>query len=136
MTSTVLELLDRQAQATPDAVAIAAHGRSPLNYRQLVSHLRAVVEKLNRAGIGRGDRVAIVLPGGPEMATACLAVAAGAVATPINPDFKQAEYEQNLKRLKVKLVLTAAGGQHPVREAARACGIPLAEVKLDAKNAA
>jgi acyl-CoA synthetase (AMP-forming)/AMP-acid ligase II len=134
--STVLEQIDRQAAATPDAIAIAAHGRIPLTYRKLANQLRASVDALHRAGIGRGDRVGIVLPGGPEMATACLAVAAGAVATPINPDFKQAEYEQNLKRLKVKQVMTLAGGQHPVRAAAAACGIPVLDVHVDTKAAA
>ncbi|MEJ6021948.1 AMP-binding protein [Ramlibacter sp. PS4R-6] len=136
MTSTVLEQIERQAAATPDAIAIAAHGRSPLAYRQLVAHIRATAEALNRAGAGRGDRVGIVMPGGPEMATAVLSVAAAAVATPVNPDFKQAEYEQNLKRLKVKLVLTLAGGQHPVRAAAKALGLPVVDVKVDTAKAA
>lgn len=136
MTSTVFDELSRQAQATPNATAIASHGRAPLTYAQLIAHIRSTLEALNRAGAGRGDRVGIVLPGGAEMATAVLSVAAGAVATPINPDFKQAEYEQNLQRLKVKLVLTLAGGQHPVRAAAKVLGIPVVEVKVDTHKAA
>jgi acyl-CoA synthetase (AMP-forming)/AMP-acid ligase II/acyl carrier protein len=134
--STFLAHLERRVAAAPDAIAFAAHGRSPLSFGQLVNHIHGTIEALRRAGVGTGDRVGIVLPGGPEMAAACLAVASGAVATPINPDFKQAEYEQNLKRLKVKLVLTLEGGQHPIRAAANACGIPVAEVKVDARRPA
>ena len=51
--------------------------------------LRALIETdprtLNELGIGRGDRVAIVLPNGPEMATAFVAVASAATAAPLNP---------------------------------------------------
>lgn len=128
MSTTVLELLSRQAAANPQAVAIAAHGRKSLTYAALKGHIEATLEALNRLGAGRGDRVGIVLPGGPELATACLSVAAGAIATPINPDFKQAEYELVLGRLAPKLLLTRSGGQHPVRAAARALGIPVIDV--------
>jgi hypothetical protein len=38
---------------------------------------RDTVADLNARGIGRGDRVAIVLPNGPEMAAAFIAVARG-----------------------------------------------------------
>ena len=44
--------------------------------------------RLNAIGIGRGDRVAIVLPNGPEMATAFLAVACGATTAPLNPAYR------------------------------------------------
>ena len=44
-----------------------------------------IAGQLNARGVGRGDRVAIVLPNGPEMATAFLAVAATATTAPLNP---------------------------------------------------
>lgn len=136
MSTTVLEQLSRQAQATPDAIAIHAHGRKGLGFRSLHTHLAATASALNRLGAGRSDRVGIVLPGGPEIATACLAAAAVSVATPINPDFKQAEYETVLARLAPKLLLTLAGGQHPVRAAAKALGIPVVDVIVKADAAA
>jgi len=128
VSTTVLEQLSRQAQATPDAIAIHAHGRKGLTFTALHSHLATTASAFNRLGAGRGDRVGIVLPGGPEIATACLAAAAVSIATPINPDFKQAEYETVLARLAPKLLLTLAGGQHPVRAAARTLGIPVVDV--------
>ena len=66
------------ASGRDDSVAIAAHDAKPLTYgalRALIDRARA---SLNGLGIGRGDRVAIVLPNGPEMATAFLSVASAA----------------------------------------------------------
>ncbi len=128
MSTTIFEQLSRQAQATPDVIAIHAHGRNGLTYAQLRDHIAATQQSLNQLGAGRGDRVGIVLPGGTELAAACLSVAAGAIATPINPDFKQAEYELVLARLRPKIVLTLSGGTHPVRAAAKAVGIPVIDV--------
>ena len=39
-------------------------------------------------GIGRHDRVAVVLPNGPELAVAILAVAASAACAPMNPAYR------------------------------------------------
>ena len=39
-------------------------------------------------GIGAGDRVAIVLPNGPEMATAFVTIAQAAVTAPLNPAYR------------------------------------------------
>lgn len=49
--------------------------------------------QLNALGLGRGDRVAIVLPNGPEMATAFVAVAAAASTAPLNPAYRADELD-------------------------------------------
>ena len=77
MPDTVLELLDR---SDPSAAAIGAPGRSDLTYAELAALIGETAGALNGFGIGRNDAVAIVLPNGPEMATAFLGVAAGATA--------------------------------------------------------
>ena len=82
---TVRAALDRGAG---DAVAIAAPGRNPLTYAALRAHVDATVEALNSRGIGRNDRVAIVLPNGPEMACSFLSIAAGATTAPLNPGYR------------------------------------------------
>ena len=43
---------------------------------------------------GRSDRVAVVLPDGPETAVAIIAVAAGAVCVPLNPGFTADEWHR------------------------------------------
>jgi len=136
VSTTFFQELSRQVQAAASKIAIGAHGRNGLSYAGLVAHMASTLQTLNKMGAGKGDRVAIVLPGGAELATACLSVAAGAVATPINPDFKQAEYETVLKRLAPKIVLTLAGGQHPVRSACTTLGIPVVDVIVNADSVA
>ena len=74
-----------RAERAPDAVAVAAPGRAPLTYAGLCSQVEDTVRCLNDLGLGHNDRVEIVLPNGPEMATAFLGVAAGVTAAPLNP---------------------------------------------------
>src|SRR3954454_18900101 len=81
-------LIDAAAARTPTAEAITAPGRVPLTYDRLRAHVDEVVQSLNQMGVGRGDRVAMVLPNGPELATAFLAVAAGAASAPLNPAYQ------------------------------------------------
>lgn len=129
MSETIFSQIERQADKTPGAVAIEAAGRQPLSYSRLVRHLRGVVEKLNAMGIRRNDRVAIVLPNGPDMATAFLAVAACTTAAPLNPQYKIAEFEFFLSSLGAKLLLVQAGLPSPARAAAQAAGVPVVELK-------
>ena len=67
-------LLEHQARRIPDAPAILAPGRVPLTYRRLYQHIAKMGRTLQAAGIGGRDRVAVVLPNGPEMPVAVLAV--------------------------------------------------------------
>jgi acyl-coenzyme A synthetase/AMP-(fatty) acid ligase len=60
------------------ALALSAPGRQSLRYDGLRRQVSATIESLNRLGIGREDAVAIVLPNGPEMASAFVSIAAGA----------------------------------------------------------
>ena len=68
-----------------EAVAIDGVGRASLTYRDLRAHVDRTVTALNRLGIGRNDRVAMVLPNGPEMAVAFVSIAAGATTAPSEP---------------------------------------------------
>ena len=63
------------ASGKDEAVAIAGHDAPPLTYAALRALVDGAVAKLNELGVGRGDRIAIVLPNGPEMAAAFLSVA-------------------------------------------------------------
>src|SRR5262249_17707855 len=64
-----------------------------LSFRDLAALARRTVETLNSVGIGRGDRVAIVLHNGPEMASSFLCVAAGAATAPLNPGYRAEDLE-------------------------------------------
>lgn len=134
--SCLYELLAAHAARTPHAVAIAAPGRQPLSYAALLHHVEATVLRLNALGIGRQDRVALVLPNGPELACAFLAVASGATAAPLNPAYRQSEFEFYLNDLQARALLVRTGGDAAARAAARACNIPVVEIMVGAAAAA
>jgi acyl-CoA synthetase (AMP-forming)/AMP-acid ligase II len=108
-----------------DAVAIAAHGAPPLTYAALHALIDRSVRSLNELGIGRGDRVGIVLANGPEMATAFLSVASAAASAPLNPAYKQDEFEFYLEDLKAKALIVEAGSETPARRAAEKLGVAI-----------
>ena len=125
MANTIPDLLAAGADSAP---AVGAPGAPALTHAALRRHVRSTVETLNRRGIGRGDRVAIVLPNGPAMATAFLGVAAGAVAAPLNPAYRAPEFEFYLDDLGARALVAAAGQDSPARGAAARRGIPVLEL--------
>ena len=78
---TIEELLAGGAETAP---AIVAPGRQPLSHGDLRRFLADTGRALRGCGITRADRVALVLPDGPELATAFLAVTSVAIAAPLN----------------------------------------------------
>jgi acyl-CoA synthetase (AMP-forming)/AMP-acid ligase II len=113
------------ASGRDDAVAIAAHEAKPLTYAGLRSVIHRTQRSLNELGIGRGDRVAIVLPNGPEMATAFLGVASATASAPLNPAYRQDEFEFYLEDLNAKALIIEAGSESPAIDAAERLGVAL-----------
>jgi acyl-CoA synthetase (AMP-forming)/AMP-acid ligase II len=124
---TVLDLL---AAAVPTAPAILAPDRPPLDHAGLATLIERTVARLNRLGIGRNDRVAIVLPTGPEMAAAFLATAAGATAAPLNPAYRAEELEFYLGDLRAKALIVAEGDDGPAAMVARRCGARVLRLRI------
>jgi acyl-CoA synthetase (AMP-forming)/AMP-acid ligase II len=108
--------------------ALGAPGGKPLTYAGLRAHVERTVGRLNALGIGRNDRVAIVLPNGPEMASAFVAVAAGTAACPLNPAYRADEFEFYLSDLKARALLVERGSQTPAIEVARRLGVRVLEL--------
>jgi acyl-CoA synthetase (AMP-forming)/AMP-acid ligase II len=130
MARTVIDRIAHQADSAPASIAICAPGRRPLTYAALRDHVLRIVARLNSRGIRRNDRVAIVLPGGPEMSTACLAVMSGATAAPLNPDFKEVEYETVFRALLPRALLTDGRRGSAAESVARALGIDVIEIDV------
>src|SRR5215813_7362370 len=123
----IYDVLATQAERAPDAIAIAAPRRIPLTYGRLRIHIDHVVQTLNAMGLGRNDRVALVLPNGPEAAVAFLGVAAGATSAPLNPAYKANEFDFYLSDLHAKALLIQSGIDSPARAVAHERGIALLE---------
>ncbi len=118
------------------SIAFSAPGRPDLTYEGLRRHVAATVAALNRRGIGRGDRVAIVLPNGPEMASAFVTIATGAATAPLNPAYRPPEFEFYLSDLGAKALVLAEGDDSPARAAAAALGVPTLEIRTEPRSPA
>src|SRR5690606_24297041 len=82
-----------------------------------------------KAGVSKSDRVAIVMPDGPETAAAFLAIASGAVAAPLNPAYKSEEFDFYIGDIGAKALVVAEGDQTPARAVADARGVPVIELR-------
>ncbi|ABI61688.1 acyl--CoA ligase [Granulibacter bethesdensis] len=122
---TIQGLLTRGAA---DAPAIGAPGRTALTYAGLRTLAARTTETLGKAGIGRGDRVAIVLPNGPEMAASFIAVAHAATTAPLNPAYKEEEFDFYLSDLNAKALVIQRGMESPARIVAARRSIPVIEL--------
>jgi len=108
-----------------DAPAIGAPDRAPLSHGALRDLSVRTVAALNRMGIGRNDRVAIVLPNGPEMAAAFIAIACGATTAPLNPAYRAEEFDFYLSDLNAKALVIQENMESPALAIAQARGIPI-----------
>jgi acyl-CoA synthetase (AMP-forming)/AMP-acid ligase II len=115
----VRDLLAPYEATTP---AILAPGRRPLTHGALRALADETVATLNGLGVGRNDRVAIVLPNGPEMATSFLAVACAAATAPLNPAYKAEEFDFYLSDLRAKALIVGEDEAGPAVEVARRHG--------------
>src|SRR5262245_11351754 len=124
------DLLEHQARCIPDAPAILAPGRTPLTYRRLYQHIDRMGRTLRAAGIGGSDRVAVVLPNGPEMPVAVLAVAACAVCAPVNPALGAEELDRYFADLQPRALIAQAETDSPARRVAPSRGIRVIELSI------
>jgi oxalate---CoA ligase len=113
-----------------DEPALLAPGRSPFTYAGLRAHVDRTVAALNARGIGRNDRVAIVLPNGPEMASAFMSIGAGATTAPLNPSYKKREFDFYLSDLGAKALVVEEGSTSEAIGVASRLGIRVLEIRV------
>ncbi len=135
MPLTLADLIRSRAAAHPRAAAILGVGRPPLTYAELEGQTLRTGGVLRGRGITRADRVAIVLPNGPEMAVAFLGVAAVAAAAPLNPGYRAEEFAFYLEDLQARALVVEAGSRSPAVGVARDRGMILIEIERDAGGA-
>ena len=114
-----------------DAIAVSGLERSALTYAGLRKLVSETVAVLNELGIGRNDRVVIVLNNGPEMATAFVSIACCATTAPLNPAYKQDEFDFYLADLGAKALVVEQGSDTPAVAAARAGNIRILDLCID-----
>ncbi|MDP2007332.1 MAG: acyl--CoA ligase [Rubrivivax sp.] len=114
--------------AADDAVAITAPGRPALSFGELRGLVQRTLASLNALGIGRNDRVAIVLSNGPEMATCFLSAACGVATAPLNPAYRADEFEFYLSDLNAKALIVEHDSASPAVEVAVKLGVRLLDL--------
>ncbi len=119
------------ARGDAETMAIGAPERTAISYAELRDQQLETVKTLNKMGIGRNDAVAIVLPNGPEMASAFICIAAGATTAPLNPAYTADEFEFYLDDLDAKLLVVQGGVDTPAKAAAEKLGIPIVVLSFD-----
>jgi fatty-acyl-CoA synthase len=110
---TLFELLREQAECFPDRIAVFC-GEQAITYRDLADGAGRVGAALRGQGIGRGDRVGILVNNRIEWLEACFGASAlGAVAVPFSTWSKPAELAYLLADSEVAALIAvdAFGGQ-------------------------
>ena len=126
---TIPEIIRRRAETAPDSVALSSRSGT-VSYRRLLGHCAAVDGLLGAVGIDRRDHVAVVLPNGPSLAAAFIAVAGRAVCAPLNPAYTRAELAFYLSDLQATRARDRARVDTAARELAQELGLPVLEPDL------
>ncbi len=117
---TVVDIVERQARATPDATVFHYLDRT-MSYAQLEAHANRVAHWARACGIGRGDAVALLMENRPEYVATWLGLLkVGAVTALINT---------NLRGQPLAHSIAIAGAKHAI------VGAELAETFAEAAPA-
>ena len=118
-TTTATKIIELLQNGKDDAPALlTVDGANVVTFAELRKQVADLAGQLNAVGVGRGDRVAIVLPNGPAMAVAFLAVASCATAAPLNPAYREEEFRFYMDDLKAKALITFPGDAADAHQAA------------------
>ncbi|WP_164723270.1 non-ribosomal peptide synthetase [Chryseobacterium aureum] len=104
--TTFVDLFERQAAATPDAVAVVCQGES-LSYRELDEKSNQLAHYLIDKGVLVEDLVGICMSRSLEMIVGIVGILkSGAAYVPVDPDFPQSRIDYMLEDSGVKLLLS------------------------------
>ena len=111
------------------AVAVSAPGAADLSYGGLHAQIATTAAALRGLGVAPNDRVAIVLPNGPEMAVSFLGVASACASAPLNPAYRAEEFEFYLSDLQARCLIVEEGSASPAVGVAERLGVELVRLR-------
>jgi acyl-CoA synthetase (AMP-forming)/AMP-acid ligase II len=126
-------LLSSVFTGEPDRPALISPGGPVVTYRSLRTQVERLATWLQRAGICRGDRVALALPNGIEAVIAFMAAATAATSAPLNPRYTPEEIQYFMADTGAKALIVPAFGTK-LALAARERGIVLIESSIDSEG--
>lgn len=100
------------------SAALLAPSRKSLSYPALCHQIAATNAFLNNHGLGRNDRIGVLLPDSPELAALFLGIIAGSTFVPLSPDLRSSELAAAIDYLQLKALVVAGGTAVPLEAAA------------------
>ncbi|MBV4551044.1 non-ribosomal peptide synthase/polyketide synthase [Pseudomonas sp. SWRI102] len=102
----VHQLIARQAQSTPDALAVT-FAKTRLSYSELDGRANRLAHKLIELGVGPEVRVGVAMPRSEQLLIALLAVLkAGGAYVPLDPDYPAERVAYMLDDSRARVLLT------------------------------
>lgn len=127
-TDTIFSTLKGISLSQPEKSAILGVDRPGLTYEGLIKQIELTMAWLNWHGLGRNDRIAIVLPNGPEMASCFVCAVCAATAAPLNPAYRAEEFAFYLKDLGAKALIVMQGSSSVAVEEARKLNLAILQL--------
>ena len=109
------DILAESCRLNPEGAAIYALATRPSRYCDLLRRRDELVQQLNRLGVGRNDRVAVVLGNGPKLAASFLLISSAATFAPLNPDYTKSDFEFYLADLNARAVVVERDLESPAQ---------------------
>jgi long-chain acyl-CoA synthetase len=121
--TTLLDYLSRLAAEHGDRTALLFKGRA-VTYGQLEGESTAFAAALAELGVGKGDRVALLLPNCPQFVVAQFgAWKAGAIVVPLNPIYSERELEQAITATGARVVVALTPFYERIKRIQAAAGV-------------
>ena len=127
MEKTIRNMINQQ---NDDLIFLTSEKNEKLSYGGFKIFNEKISRQLAATNIINSDRAAIVLPNGPLMASSFLSISSYMSAAPLNPLYKQEEFEFYLDDLKPKFLLVEPNSKSLAVIAAKNLNIPVFEMKI------
>jgi acyl-CoA synthetase (AMP-forming)/AMP-acid ligase II/acyl carrier protein len=129
---TIPNLLSSQAERIGTACALRKPSGEQLSYQQLNERICKIAYQLRSWGLDERSRVGIVVPNGLDMSAILLAVTSTSVAAPLNPSYRESEFQSYLNDIQADCIIVLDKDRaSPVRAVAHDKGIPIVELASD-----
>ncbi len=102
-----LDAIAHYAESRPQSPALIEPEGPSLNYKELWAQIEALSCRLEAAGIGAGERVAVLLPQGGQQVLAVTGVLNRHIAIPLQTKATPKEVEDSLRKLSVSALIAA-----------------------------
>ena len=127
MEKTIRNMINQQ---NDDLIFLTSEKNEKLSYGEFKIFNEKISRQLAATNVKNSDRAAIVLPNGPLMASSFLSISSYMSAAPLNPSYKQEEFEFYLDDLKPKFLLVEPNSKSLAVIAAKNLNIPVFEMKI------